>query len=73
MYTIEKATGDVKLNNFTVFIKDTDDMQAVEFWEERLEKLGQPYAIAFREREGRVYYSLFTNTKKAGSPFRVKK
>ena len=70
MYCIEKTTGKVKLNSFTLFIEDSDDMEEVEYWEDRLDKLEQSYVLAYRMVDGKAVYSFFVNTKSKGSNFK---
>ena len=69
-YVIEKKTGKVSMNSFTLFVKNIDDMEELEFWENRLDYLKQPYIIAYRKIKGRIFYSIFTNTRKKGSAFK---
>ena len=70
MYHIEKATGNVKMNSFTMFLQDLDDMGEVEYWEDRLDDLGHPYVLAYREVKGKILYTFFVNTRKKGSKFK---
>lgn len=63
-YTIEKgAEHRIPINRDTIFIKDLDDMETLEYWEERLEFLEQPYMVAFRKKKGRILYSIFTRSR----------
>ncbi len=68
--TVEVAKGDVDLVPSNLLIKDLDDMEILEYWEERLDLLKQPYVIAYKEVKGRVLYYIFTNLKEKGSAFR---
>jgi len=70
MYCIEKVTGEVKINTFNHFIKDTMDMEDVEYWEDRLDFLGQPYLLVFRYVDGQALYSFFVNSKHKESKFK---
>lgn len=67
--TIEKGSG-VAMTTHNLLIKDEMDMEFVEFWEERLERLEQPYIIGFREIDGKIAYSIYTNLKSKESKFR---
>lgn len=70
-YIIEKTFGEVKLTKFNLFIEDTEDMEEIEYWEDRLELLNQDYTVAYRYSDkGRVLYSIFCNTSKKGSIFK---
>ena len=70
-FTIERATGDVALVKNNLLISDLDDMLALEEWEDRLENvLNVPFVVAFRKREGKIVYSIFTEMRKKGSVFK---
>jgi len=70
-YTIEKKTGDVSLNRFNLFVSNITDMEALEYWEKRLDKLKQPYVVVFNKNTaGKIVYSIFSNTRKRGSQFK---
>ena len=69
-YTIEKKTGDVSLTQFNLFVHDIDDMEELEYWEDRLDYLKQAYTVAFRKIKGKILYSIFTNTRKRGSIYK---
>ncbi len=70
-YTIEKMKGNVKLTEFTLFIEDIEDMDFLEFWEERLNNLKEEYAVAYKTTKlGKIVYSIFCNTAKRGSSFK---
>lgn len=68
-YIIEKGSG-IPLGPHTLLLKDEFDMSNVEFWEERLEKLNQPYVVAYREIAGKICYSIFTDLKSKNSVFK---
>lgn len=67
---IEKMKGSIKLTNLNLFLEDTTDISSIEFWEDRLDKLGEPYAVTFRTKKGKIMYSLYCNTKRVGSSFK---
>ena len=68
---IERKTGDVAMVQKNLLIKDTDDMEELEYWEDRLENvLKQPFVVAFREKDGKIKYSIFTDLRKKGSVFK---
>lgn len=70
-YTIEvRKGGKVAMTKDNMLIKDEDDMENVEFWEDRLTQLKQAYVVAFREKEGRVLYSIFTKMRGKGCLFK---
>jgi hypothetical protein len=69
-YKIEYQTGQVSINSANLLVKDILDMETLEFWEHRLTQLKQPFIVAYREMEGKVYYSIFTNIRQKGSAFR---
>lgn len=67
---IEYSVGKVRLTEANVLVLDVTDMEAVEYWEERLKALKQSYVIAFRKEGEKVLYSIFADLRKKGSPFR---
>ena len=68
---IEIIKGEIKIRPFNLFIENTDDMEAIEFWEERLEKFNEPYAITYcKDTSGKLLYSIYCNTRKKGSMFK---
>lgn len=69
-YTIEYQTGKVRMIQSNLLLHDTNDMQMVEFWEDRLNTLKQPFIVVFREVDGAMLYSIFTDLRKKGSAFR---
>lgn len=69
-FTVEKRVGKFPLTDTNLLIKDTDDMDAVEFWEDKLLAAKQPFVIGFREIRGRIYYSIYTTLRKKGSIFK---
>jgi len=68
---IEYQTGKVEINKTNVLVKDLTDMHEIEYWEERLTKLKQPYLVAFRKRKNKVLYSIYTDLKGKGSVFKI--
>ena len=70
-YQLEYKVGNVSLIPSNILVSDIDDMELLEFWEERLQILAQPFAILYREdKDGFVKYSILTEMKKKGNPFR---
>lgn len=69
-YKVEYQVGKVSLNTSNLLVQDIDDMETLEFWEKRLKRMGQHFAVVYREVEGRVLYSIFTNARKKGSIFK---
>lgn len=69
-YKIEYKTGPVRMIQSNLLLKDVRDMEAVEFWEGRLKELKQPFMVVYREVDGVVLYSIFTDLRKKGSAFR---
>lgn len=68
---VEKLRGEkLQLTKDNILIKDEIDMDNVEYWENRLEELDQPYVIAYRKRQGQILYTIFTRMRGKGSPFR---
>ncbi len=68
-FIVEKPSS-VPISKETILLLDERDMTNVEFWEERLAYLKEPFTTAFREVEGRVLYSIFTNLKGKDSRFK---
>jgi hypothetical protein len=69
-YTVEYKTGRISISNGNILVKDITDMETLEFWEDRLKKLNQPFLVAFRKVSGKIKYSIFTKVRKKGSIFR---
>lgn len=68
---IEKMVGNVLIRPFNILLENTEDMEAVEYWEERLEHFNEPHAVAYCvTKKGKVLYSIYCNTRKKGSVFR---
>ncbi len=67
---IEKVKGNIKFNQYTLFLSDVQDMNELEYWEERLEKLEEPYAIMFYLKKGRIRYNLYCNVHRKDGAFR---
>ena len=61
--TVERLEGNVSISEKNLLIKDTYNMEEVEYWENRLENiLKQPFAITFRKNdEGKIVYSIYTS------------
>lgn len=70
--TVEYKTGKVPLKKENLLVQDISDMEVIEFWEDRLTRMKQDFAVTFREVKGAILYSIYTNLKRKGSPFRVK-
>ena len=69
-YKIEYQIGKVKMISSNLLIQDVKDMTTIEYWEERLKGLNQPFTVVYREENGFILYSIFTDLKKKGSAFR---
>lgn len=69
-YTIEYQTGKIRMIQSNMLLHDVTDMEMIEFWEERLTTLKQPFMVVFREVDGEILYSIFTDLRKKGSAFR---
>lgn len=69
-YKVEYQVGKVRMIQSNLLVHDVSDMEMIEFWEGRLKELSQPFAVVYREVEGKVLYSIFTNLRKKGSAFR---
>jgi hypothetical protein len=67
---VERKVGRVAMTEANLLVSDITNMEAVEYWEDRLESLKQPFVIAFRRQEGKVLYSIFADMRRKGSPFR---
>jgi hypothetical protein len=68
---IEKITGNLKLNQYTLFLNGIEDMDELEYWEARFEKFNEPHAVTYYLKNGKIYYNLYCNVHKGGSAFRV--
>lgn len=68
--SVEKMRGIVALVPMNLFLSDIDDMLFLEEWEERLENLGEDYAITFKKKRGRIFYDIFVNSKTPKSNFK---
>lgn len=69
-YKVEYKTGTVRMIQSNLLLQDTKDMEMIEFWENRLTQLKQPFMVVYREVEGAMLYSIFTDLRKKGSAFR---
>lgn len=70
-YIIEKQLGNIPPKSIYMFLEDINDMQELEFWESRLEKLQQDHTIAYRSLDdGTIVYSIFVRTKGKDSRFK---
>lgn len=69
-YKIEYQTGRVPMIQSNLLVQDVKDMETIEFWEDRLKALNQPFAVAYREVGESVLYSIFTDLGGKGSAFR---
>jgi len=70
--TIERKEGEVILSKKNLLIKDTENMEEVEYWEDRLERiLKQPFAVTFKKNDkGKIVYSIYTNLRGKRSAFK---
>ena len=69
-YKLEYRTGKIPMVNSNLLVKDITDMELLEFWEDRLKDLGQPYVVAYKEVAGVIKYAIFTKIREKGSAFR---
>lgn len=69
-YTVEYQTGDVQMVRSNILLNDVTDMVMVEFWEDRLRSLDQPFVVAYRKVARKVLYSIFTDLRKKDSVFK---
>jgi hypothetical protein len=67
---VEYKIGRVKIVKSNLLVNEVTDMEVLEFWENRLAKLNQPYAVTFKKYKGMILYSIYTEMRKKGSPFR---
>lgn len=71
-YHIERQVGEVKLAKHNLFVDNIESMEDLEAWEARLENLGEPFLICFKEnRKGKIVYSIFVNERRKGGVFRT--
>lgn len=67
---VEKKVGRVNLSPINLFMTNVD-MESLEYWEDRLEKLNEPHAIVYQENsQGKIVYSIYCNIKRKGSCFK---
>ena len=69
---VEYEIGNVKRTRDNLLVHDIEDMELLEFWEFRLKQLKQDFAIVYRRIDNKIQYSIYTNIRKKGSPFRKK-
>lgn len=69
-YIVEYQVGKVSLVSSNLLVKDIMDMEILEFWEDRLKRLNQPFAVLFKRTKRGVKYCIYTNMKRKGSIFR---
>ncbi len=70
-YTVEKGDEkDIPINRLNLFLSNITDMEHLEYWEDRLDYLKQPYVIAFKKHGTKVVYSIFTKIRKKESAFK---
>jgi hypothetical protein len=69
-YTVEYKTGKIALNSANLLVKDVTDMEALEFWEDRLKELGEPFVVVYKKIKGKIRYSIYTQLKKKGGAFK---
>ena len=60
---IEKKIGSVKAARYNLLVDALEDMQELEDWEMRLEKLKVPYTVAYRNLKNKTYYYIFCDTR----------
>jgi hypothetical protein len=67
--TVEKMKGIVAIVPMNLFLEDIEDMEFLEYWEDRLDILGEAYAITFKRKKGKIIYDIFVNSKRPGNVF----
>lgn len=67
---VEYKIGNVELIENNILVQDVTDMEAIEYWENRLTNMKQDFTIVYREESGKVLYSVFADLRRKGSPFR---
>lgn len=72
-FIVEKQVGNVSCIKYNLLVQDIDDMQVLEDWEDRLESFGEDYTIVYKEKKGKILYSIFCNTRTMHSAFNVHK
>lgn len=70
MYCIEKIKGEVKFTYLNLFLENVTDMMELEFWEDRLERLEEPYAVVYKKVDNAYRYYLYCNIARKGSKFK---
>lgn len=63
-YILEYKLGAIDLSPSKLLIEDVEDMEELEYWEDRLQTLEEPFAVAYRKLDGKIKYSIFSNFKK---------
>lgn len=70
-YKMEYQTGRVNLVESNLLVADLIDMETLEYWEERLTGLKQPFAVMYQKNEeGKIVYAIFTEMGRKGNAFR---
>lgn len=69
-FIIEYSTGEVALVPSNILIKDVEDMEDLEFWEDRLKKMNQPYTVVYKKVKDKFLYAIFTDLRNKESVFR---
>lgn len=70
-YTMEYQTGRVNLVESNLLVQDLSDMETLEYWEERLNSLKQPFAVMYQKTpEGKIVYAIYTEMGRKGNAFR---
>lgn len=70
-YQLDKQIGNVKIAPYNLFV-DNLNVQEVEDWEYRLERLGEPYTVAFKtNRHGQIVYGIFVVSGKKNGAFKA--
>lgn len=68
---IEKLVGNIKLTQYNLFLSNVEDMDELEYWEDRLDKFKEPYAITYCLKDGKISYNLYCNINRTGSAFKL--
>jgi len=70
IYKVEYSVGNVNMVPSNILVKDIDDMEELEFWEERLRYLKQDFTVTYRKMKGKILYSIFTTMRLKETLFR---
>lgn len=61
---IEKMVGKVKISKETLLVHNVTDMDDLEFWEDRLDKLKESYAVTYRIVKSKIVYNVYCSANK---------